>query len=82
MDITADAVAILTCTLLMCAMLCGFIALSKERSWLGFALIGLLLGPIGLIITGEAEPGHTVQRIADDDRAGPVEPARLDRDQA
>jgi Kef-type K+ transport system membrane component KefB len=52
---------------LFCGMLCAIIAFSKDRSWLGFAVLGILLGPIGLIVTGLAQP-YTPKRtvIADE----------------
>lgn len=67
MDITEDVVGTTAFTFLFCAMLCGFIAFSKDRSWLGFALVGLLLGPIGLIVTGAADPGSQIPRTASEE---------------
>jgi hypothetical protein len=46
---------------LSCGMLCAIIAFSKDRCWLGFAVLGILLGPIGLIVTGLAQP-YTPER--------------------
>jgi hypothetical protein len=60
MGIIEDLLGGLAVTFAFSAMLCGFIAFSKDRSWLGFALIGLLLGPLGLIVTGIAEPGSSI----------------------
>ena len=62
MGLIENTLMIVVTTFLFCGMLCGFIALTKDRSWLGFALVGLLLGPIGLYITGNAELGTSRAR--------------------
>ncbi len=67
MSISGDMLTILVAGALFCGMLSGFIALSKDRSWLGFALIGVLLGPLGLIVTGFAQPAASTIRIARED---------------
>lgn len=56
MGILEDVVSIVIITSLMCGMICGFIGFSRDRNWIGFALLGLLLGPVGLLVTSFAEP--------------------------
>jgi hypothetical protein len=67
MTISSDVLTILIVTALFCGMLSGFIALSKDRNWLGFALIGVLLGPLGLVVTGFARPAAPTIRIGEED---------------
>jgi len=67
MSISDDVLTLFAASALICGMLSGFIALSKDRSWLGFALIGILLGPIGLIVTGFAPPAALTLRMAGED---------------
>lgn len=67
MSISDDVLTLLIACALLCGMLSGFIALSKDRSWLGFALIGILLGPIGLIVTGFAQPAAPTIKMAGED---------------
>jgi hypothetical protein len=67
MSISDDLFTIIFAGALFCGMLSGFIALSKDRSWLGFALIGILLGPVGLIVTGFAQPAAPTIKMAGED---------------
>ena len=67
MGIIESTMAFLVVTFLFCGILCGFIAFSKDRSWLGFALAGMLLGPFGLLITGNVPPGGRDPHASGDD---------------
>lgn len=67
MTISDDVLTFAIACALFCGMLSGFIALSKDRSWLGFALIGLVLGPFGLIVTGFAQPASPTIKVARED---------------
>lgn len=67
MSISDDILTMLISIFLLSGMLSGFMALSKDRSWLGFALIGVLLGPLGLIVTGFAQPAAPTVRISGED---------------
>lgn len=80
MGIMLDAISIIIITGLMCGMICGFIAFSRDRNWIGFALLGLLLGPIGLVVTSFAEPSGAAAHGPDDDPTGTRAPINPDID--
>jgi hypothetical protein len=74
MTIAGDLLTMLAVSALFCGMLSGFIALSKGRSWLGFAMIGILLGPFGLVATGFAKPAAPTIRVLGEDPHDHEEP--------
>ena len=80
MGIMVDAISIIIITGLMCGMICGFIAFSRDRNWIGFALLGLLLGPVGLVVTSFAETKEAPTHVPDDDPTGIRAPINPDID--
>ncbi len=63
MGITLSIIVTWCAIAFMCAMISGFVAISKGRSGLGFALLGLFFGPLGFLLVGFAQPASAYANL-------------------